>query len=339
MRGMPRALVATSAIPYEDLDNLVHDHLVRELHTYPHKNQKIARILYILGGFLGIHRFYLGQTGYGILMLFSVGGAFIWWIVDGFKLKKMVDDYNQEQDARQAKDLPPIGMDYVPVATPDALLDYPSWADNRLQYNGKPQSRRRLHGEVFADFLALMFFGFVLGAIASDTGYRMGVWAVVTILLMINFVDNFIPLHQWPIVKGMIRWDYRLRLFYHFNEPGRRWQLYFRPIIGLFYAPFNQKARSEVLLYLELGSVFIAARALFGLLGGETWTLISSFDIEGFIGSWVQGTILGFFTIYGFAAPIGAIMMKHVLLRRKNYVRWGLSLVALFFLLQGFLGS
>lgn len=33
-------------------------------------------------GFLGIHRFYVGKTGTGILMILTGGGLCIWWLID-----------------------------------------------------------------------------------------------------------------------------------------------------------------------------------------------------------------------------------------------------------------
>jgi TM2 domain-containing membrane protein YozV len=55
---------------------------------YPHsapvspKNRIVALILAILFGGLGVHRFYVGKVGTGILMLITIGGFGIWWIVD-----------------------------------------------------------------------------------------------------------------------------------------------------------------------------------------------------------------------------------------------------------------
>ncbi len=48
----------------------------------PGKSQIVALILCILVGPLGIHRFYLGYPLEGVLMLLTVGGCGIWWIID-----------------------------------------------------------------------------------------------------------------------------------------------------------------------------------------------------------------------------------------------------------------
>ena len=39
-------------------------------------------ILCILLGWLGVHRFYVGKTGTGILMLLTLGGLGIWQLID-----------------------------------------------------------------------------------------------------------------------------------------------------------------------------------------------------------------------------------------------------------------
>ena len=46
------------------------------------KSKTTALLLCFFFGGLGIHRFYLGKTGTGLLMLFTLGGFGIWTLID-----------------------------------------------------------------------------------------------------------------------------------------------------------------------------------------------------------------------------------------------------------------
>lgn len=64
------------------------------------KSWLVAFILcFFLGGF-GLHRFYLGYTGIGIIQLLTLGGFGLWWLIDFFRLligslKPKNGDYNE----------------------------------------------------------------------------------------------------------------------------------------------------------------------------------------------------------------------------------------------------
>ena len=42
----------------------------------------VAALLCFFLGWLGIHRFYVGKAGTGILMIFTLGGLGLWSLVD-----------------------------------------------------------------------------------------------------------------------------------------------------------------------------------------------------------------------------------------------------------------
>lgn len=58
------------------------------------KSKTTAYLLWFFLGVIGIHKFYLGKTGMGILYIFTAALFGIGWIVDAFTLWKKVDEYN-----------------------------------------------------------------------------------------------------------------------------------------------------------------------------------------------------------------------------------------------------
>lgn len=59
-----------------------HMYALDDVLTPSRKNKKVALWLAILLGWLGIHRFYVGKVGSGVLWLFTVGMFFFGWVVD-----------------------------------------------------------------------------------------------------------------------------------------------------------------------------------------------------------------------------------------------------------------
>lgn len=50
------------------------------------KRQSLALVLSIFLGVIGIHRFYLGYTGIALIQMLTLGGLFVWFIVDAFRI-------------------------------------------------------------------------------------------------------------------------------------------------------------------------------------------------------------------------------------------------------------
>ncbi|HEX8997523.1 MAG TPA: TM2 domain-containing protein [Ktedonobacterales bacterium] len=48
----------------------------------PPKSWFATLILAIFLGAFGVHRFYVGKVGTGVLMLLTAGGCGIWWLID-----------------------------------------------------------------------------------------------------------------------------------------------------------------------------------------------------------------------------------------------------------------
>ena len=46
------------------------------------KSRLVALLLCFFLGYLGVHRFYVGKVGTGVLMIFTLGGLGIWYLID-----------------------------------------------------------------------------------------------------------------------------------------------------------------------------------------------------------------------------------------------------------------
>ena len=291
-----------------------------KLYSYPSKRRAVAYPLWVLTGLFGGHRFYLDRTGTGLLMFFTGGGAGLWWLIDVFFIPRMVRTFNEDQALRKAAGLAPRQLSFMP-AKGETLPPRPFWAAKRSK-------RTRL----IADSIVMMLAGGSLGAFASGTGNYEPIIAVLALIAITLLGTRWDALAHLPILRGFDRWAHRLRLFYYVNDPGGAVSLALRQVLAIF-AFVRKRGRAEARLYLQLGVWFTIIFT--GL------DLIQAFGIgssDGFNpGSLVMDMFQTFFAVYAFAAPIGAILNKHMLLRRSDRVIWVLAAIALVFIALGLL--
>lgn len=82
------------------------------------KNPRVAYGLWCVVGILGGHRFYLGDTGRSIAMLFTLGGFGLWTLLDVFFVGRRVRAVNR---SRRAAIMARRGI----IEDPDAALGDP----------------------------------------------------------------------------------------------------------------------------------------------------------------------------------------------------------------------
>ncbi|MCY1138033.1 TM2 domain-containing protein [Actinoplanes sp. Pm04-4] len=63
------------------------------------KETRVAYTLWLLTGIFGGHRFYLGDTGRSIAMLFTLGGCGLWTLADVFLIGRRVRAINRSRRA------------------------------------------------------------------------------------------------------------------------------------------------------------------------------------------------------------------------------------------------
>lgn len=60
------------------------------------KSILVTYLLWFFLGLLGIHKFYLGKTFWGVVYLFTGGIFFIGWFIDLFTIPHQVSRYNAQ---------------------------------------------------------------------------------------------------------------------------------------------------------------------------------------------------------------------------------------------------
>lgn len=63
-------------VPYDDPEDQSDEPQISE------RSRGVALVLGVIGGPLGLHRFYVGRVQSGIFMALTIGGLGVWWLYD-----------------------------------------------------------------------------------------------------------------------------------------------------------------------------------------------------------------------------------------------------------------
>lgn len=309
--------------------------VLRELYSYPPKRKGTAWFVWAALGWAGGHRFYLGRTGTGLLMLLTGGGMGVWWIVDAFLLNDMLRAHAEEQERRRIAGEPPLELAFMPPLATDVLEQPPPWT---LKHDEHGTTRRsvRLAGDV----LVLLIVGVVVGAVADAPGGEEAAFAATAVIGVTLLGGQVGWLDRVPLAGGLVRWSHRLRLFYYYNRPGSPPELLVRAFAGILLAPFRKRERAETRIYIQLGVGFTLLFLTIDVMQEVAGPL---FDIglaavapPRLLALWMREAFMTFLLIYAFVTPIGAVLTHHLLTRPTHTVPRVLGAVALASMVLGF---
>jgi TM2 domain-containing membrane protein YozV len=307
--------MTASAFGVRNVDADFASEVLADLYSYRQKKRWAAYLLWGVLGWFGAHRFYLGRTGSGLLMLITLGGGLLWWLVDAFLIGSMVRTYNDEQELRKRTRLPPIELSFMPPLSRTILDRPPEWTE-RWRAGGRVRRWLRFAGDV----MVLLLTGIGLGFVAREFGVFEAIVPVLVLTALIAAGSSTGPLDRFALTRALLAWGHRLRLFYYFNKPGNPLALLFRPLTGAILAPFRQRARAEVRLYLQLGAVFTALFMLEDLVSALFEEGLSALAPLSLLRLWLVEVITNFVVIYAFSTPIGAVLTLYLLVRPTHTV-------------------
>jgi hypothetical protein len=309
------------------------EEVLRDLYRYGGKRRWLAWLLWGTLGWFGAHRFYLDRPATALLMAFTLGGGLVWWLVDAFLLHSMVRAYDAEQALRRRTGQPPIALRFMPPLQRDVLSKPPEWTA-RWRQAGPTRRRARLVG----DALVLVLLGVALGRVAVAADVWESIAAVLVLVVLVTAGGAAGRVAHVPVLRGLLRWSHRLRLFYYYNRPGSPLALLLRPITATVTAPFSRRDRAEVRLYLQLGAVVTVAFLILDFGEEVLGPIITQRRLPALtdvLALWLTEAVVTFVVIYAFATPIGAIITRNLLTMRTHTVPRMLSAVVVAALLLG----
>lgn len=227
-------------------------------------------LIWLVGGWFGLHRFYLGHFYTGILYACTLGFVGIGWILDGFLLprylrKKAAREAEQEALLRElAQEQSPLteltGEDGLPLAKEMQELLLAPWAEEK----GKALLFRL---QLFFGGLFLVLAPTILVVVAVLFQQMILIVLTAGILLFTSFLEQARSVigqyeeqvKKLPFMKDIIK-NFNGFYEYYIEHPPRGFFFYlFYFPVGLLSLIGSTQAREEFKLYLRIFGAIAAA--------------------------------------------------------------------------------
>lgn len=280
-----------------------------DVFEYPRKRRLVAYGLWLVGGFMGLHRFYLRRFGTAVAMTVTAGGLGLWWLVDALLIPGIVRDHNRAQERREEAGHPPVSLSFLPEdVEPSDLARRPDWLGDA------GEGRWATVGDLAVVGIA----GLALGTVSAGTGSYRASLAVLGLAAVLVAGRRLEPAAGVPLVGDFLVWSYRLRLFYHHVGPGGFLARLARPLTAAVLAPFRARNRGEVALYLQFGAAAVVLFTTVDVGRDVVAPLVAGQSLAGVPEAWLESVVLTFVNVYAFAVPIGATVCRQMLARRSR---------------------
>lgn len=137
------------------------------------RRKKSITTAYILWFVLGWHYAYLRKWGWLILYILSVGGLFIWAIIDLFRIPKMVDDYNNNLALEILKDINTLFSKNKIIEEPE-IIQYVEQEPYSAGYTPKSNYNSTQNGSYnYLIFIGIIALIIAVGAFMKPTKLKM----------------------------------------------------------------------------------------------------------------------------------------------------------------------
>jgi len=262
----------------------------------------VTYLLWLFGGWFGLHRFYLRQWFGGLLYMCTFGFLGIGWLLDAFLIPRMLKgkpDADYAPDPADIEESEAAGGFFAAPVEPTLA----PWAAD-----GGRSLLFRL--QLFFGGLFLLIAPMIVVAFAVLMQQWTLMAVMIGILLFTNFLDHVRQIleqreeqiKKLPFMKELIKHFNGFYDFYMEHRPrGFLFYLFYFPV-GFLWLTFSKLAREELKLYLRVFAA-IAAALLLGTVSSYKSVYGSYVPVGMMIGLLVANLVILFLVVLLYMMP------------------------------------